>query len=39
VLDRSRPDVFARYQVLFPNLETYSRGFAAYVNKLKSAVR
>jgi len=39
VLDRSRPDVFARYQVLFPNLETYSLGFAAYVNNLKSAVR
>ena len=34
VLKGDLPDVFARYQVLFPELEKYTDGFGAYINGL-----
>ncbi len=34
VLDCNRPDVYARYRLLFPSFVPYSRGFGAYVKQL-----
>jgi hypothetical protein len=39
VLDRERPEVIARYRLLFPNLTEYSQGFGAYIRDLNQSRR